>query len=87
MPAAAADGIELVPLKESRWPPAAAVFLYLVLNIAMRILLFPRSGSLPFRGSFRHLKPPCSGCWCSAARPTWPGTDAGCTPPLSRWQP
>ena len=23
---------------------------------------------MPFRGCFRHLKPPCSGCWCSAAR-------------------
>ena len=39
MPATAADGVELVPVNESRWPPAAAVFLFLILNIAMRIWL------------------------------------------------
>lgn len=39
MHATAADGVELVPFSESRWPPAAAVFLFLILNIAMRIWL------------------------------------------------
>ena len=39
MPATAADGVELVPFNESRWPPAAAVFMFMILNIAMRIWL------------------------------------------------
>lgn len=39
MPATAADSVELVPLNESRWPPAAAVFIFMILNIAMRIWL------------------------------------------------
>jgi hypothetical protein len=39
MPATAADGVELVPFNESRWPPAAVVFMFLILNIAMRIWL------------------------------------------------
>jgi hypothetical protein len=39
MPATGADGVELVPIKESRWPPAAAVFAFMILNIAMRIWL------------------------------------------------
>jgi hypothetical protein len=39
MPATAA---ELVPFNESRWPPAAVVFLFLILNIAVRIWL-PRA--------------------------------------------
>ncbi len=39
MPATAADGVELVPFNESRWPPAAAVFIFMILNIAMRIWL------------------------------------------------
>ena len=39
MRATAADGVELMPFNESRWPPAAAVFMFLILNIAMRIWL------------------------------------------------
>jgi len=39
MPATTADGVELVALKESRWPPAATVFIFMILNIAMRIWL------------------------------------------------
>jgi hypothetical protein len=39
MPAMAADGVELVPFNESRWPPAVAVFMFMILNIAIRIWL------------------------------------------------
>jgi hypothetical protein len=39
MPATAAHGVELVPFNESRWPPAAAVFVFMILNIAVRIWL------------------------------------------------
>jgi len=45
MPATAADGVELVAFNESRWPPAAAVFMFMILNIAMRIWL-PRESVL-----------------------------------------
>lgn len=38
-PTPAAAGVELVPFDESRWPPAAAVLLFMILNIAMRIWL------------------------------------------------
>jgi hypothetical protein len=44
MPATSADGVELVPFNESRWPPAAAVFMFMILNIAMRIWL-PRGAA------------------------------------------
>jgi uncharacterized membrane protein len=39
MPATAADGVELVPFVESRWPPAAAVSMFMILNITMRVWL------------------------------------------------
>src|SRR4029453_10299855 len=39
MPAMAAEGVELVPFNESRWPPAAAVFMFMILDIAIRIWL------------------------------------------------
>jgi uncharacterized membrane protein len=38
-PATEADGVALVTFNESRWPPAAAVFVFMILNIAMRIWL------------------------------------------------
>src|SRR4029453_10240303 len=37
MPATGADSVELVPIQESRWPPAAAVFVFMILNIARGI--------------------------------------------------
>src|SRR4029453_19650011 len=39
MPATAAEGVEPVPFNESRWPPVAAVFMFMILNIAVRIWL------------------------------------------------
>jgi hypothetical protein len=39
IPAAAADDVEPVPFNESRWPPAAAVFVFLIFNITVRIWL------------------------------------------------
>ena len=47
MPATAADGVELVPFDESRWPPAAAVFMFMILNITARIWL-PREPVFAF---------------------------------------
>jgi uncharacterized membrane protein len=39
MPATAAEGVEPVPFNESRLPPVAAVFMFMILNIAVRIWL------------------------------------------------
>jgi uncharacterized membrane protein len=39
LPATTTDGVELVPFNESRWPPAAAVFVFMILNITVRIWL------------------------------------------------
>ena len=56
IPAPAAAGAELVPFNESRWPPAAAVLLFMILNIAMRIWL-PREPIIaaPWRPVWRNL--------------------------------
>jgi uncharacterized membrane protein len=39
IPTAAADGVDPMPFNESRWPPAAAVFVFMILNITLRIWL------------------------------------------------
>jgi hypothetical protein len=39
IPAAAVDGVDPKPFNESRWPPAAAVFVFMILNITLRIWL------------------------------------------------
>jgi hypothetical protein len=39
IPAAAGDDVEQVQFNESRWPPAAAVFVFLIFNITVRIWL------------------------------------------------
>ena len=86
MPATAADGVELVPFNESRWPPAAAVFVFMILNIAMRIWL-PRESVIAVPWLLPALEAAVLGVLVFGNPPTWPGTDAGCTPPPSRWQP
>ena len=75
-----------MPLKESRWPPAAAVFLFLVLNIAMRIWL-PQERVIALPWLLPALEAAMLGVLVFGRPPTWRGTDAGCTPPLSHWQP
>ena len=39
VPAAVGEGVEPMPFSESRWPPAIAVFLFMILNITLRIWL------------------------------------------------
>ena len=85
IPATGTDGVALVPFNESRWPPAAAVFMFMILNITLRIWL-PEEPVIGVPWLLPTLEAPFSGFWYSATRPTWPGTDAGCTPPLSRSQ-
>ena len=85
LPATAADGVELVPFTESRWPPAAAVFMFMILNIAMRIWL-PREPLIAVPWLLPALEAVVLGVLVFGDPADVPGTDAGCTPPLSRWQ-
>jgi hypothetical protein len=75
-----------MPFNESRWPPAAAVFVFMILNIAMRIWL-PQEPVIGVPWLLPALEAAILGVLVLGHPADLARHRAGCTPPLSRWQP